>query len=220
MLKYISNFLLDKKECSHILTKGYSSSSLNKNNNEENNKKEIYKYKDIINKSKARLENTSILNILYWASMDGNLSLIKFLIFEYHLTINDITSKNNRCLRYACEYGHLNIVKYLTSTNLNEDIKSKMSIEEIASYEEVSPKDMIRSKDYYAYIYSIINQHFNVTKYIGKLMGLKKWTNNHIYENAVINMLASETLNDGASSDWANKFSVKLYIKDYLKKLN
>ena len=71
----------------------------------------------------------SQLKPVEWAVFNGNLNTLKFFIEEQHYDAKQKGYEGKTLLHLACAGGHLDIVKYLMSTNLT--LHLKMIIKEL-----------------------------------------------------------------------------------------
>ena len=55
----------------------------------------------------------SQLKLVEWAVFNGNLSALKFFVEEQHYDVNLKGFEGKTLLHWACEGGHLDVVKYL-----------------------------------------------------------------------------------------------------------
>ena len=89
-------YLIDQKTIFNYAT-------LSKENNSFLTKHDLYK------KLFTYINQRKILTPLYWASINGYIDIIQYLV-----SLNaDIRANNNQAVQYASNKGHLNVVQYL-----------------------------------------------------------------------------------------------------------
>ncbi len=102
---------------------------------------------DEIKKLNLNLEDIRSIDnyALRWASTNGHLEVVKFLI-DKGLTLEDIRSQDNSAFIWASYFGNLEIVKYLVNKGLT--------------------LDDIRSQDNLAFRYASRNAYLEVVKFL------------------------------------------------------
>lgn len=73
-------------------------------------------------------------NVLYWAVMDGNLAMVKFLLTKSAL----IPRNTTEALIVACRYGHFEIVQYLVEYGANIHVLNEASLRHALEYPEIA----------------------------------------------------------------------------------
>ena len=55
---------------------------------------------------------------LHWASRNGHLSIVQYLIESHHVNINATTSDGTTAFCWACWQGHFSIIRYVTMRHI------------------------------------------------------------------------------------------------------
>ena len=111
-------------------------------------------------------------NVLIWASFEGHLELVKYLVSLEVYTKAD----KNRAMKIASEYGRLEVVEYLVSKDANIKAEKNYAVRmasanghlEVVKY-LVSKDANIRADNNYALQSASINGHLDVVKYLFSL---------------------------------------------------